>query len=78
MTKYSAHLLTQLQEGNQAIHIAAAAGHLHIVKALVEEYNVPPNAINNVSSVMMCMCKVILCNAALHLLHLFDQQYIYD
>ena len=46
-------LLTQLQEGNQAIHFAAAAGHLHIVKALVEEYHVPPDAIDNVSSVRM-------------------------
>lgn len=38
------------QEGNQAIHIAASAGQMHIVKALVEEYNVPPDTANKVDS----------------------------
>lgn len=36
------------QEGTQAIHIAAGAGYLHIMKLLVEEHGVLPDAANNV------------------------------
>ena len=46
-----------LQEGYQAIHTAASAGHLHIVKALVQEYNVLPTAETNVSQ---CKTYIIL------------------
>ena len=42
--------ILHLQEGTQAIHFAAEAGHLHIVKALVEHHGVPPDACNNVRS----------------------------
>lgn len=37
------------QNGDQAIHCAASAGHLHIVKALIDEYGVLPTTANNVS-----------------------------
>ena len=42
--------VVQLQEGNQAIHIAGAAGQLHILKELVDEYHVPPDTTNTVGS----------------------------
>ena len=38
------------QNGDQAIHCAASAGHLQIVKTLIDEYGVLPTAMNNVSS----------------------------
>lgn len=41
-------IIIYMQEGTQAIHISAAAGHLHIVKELIEKYDVPPNAATNV------------------------------
>ena len=42
-------LIHTQQNGDQAIHCAASAGHLHIVKALIDEYGVLPTTANNVS-----------------------------
>ena len=46
-----------LQNGTQAIHIAAVAGQLHILKALREQYGVPPDTTDNVS---LCYEKDII------------------
>ena len=40
--------LCLLQKGNQAIHMAATAGQLHILTTLVEEYCVAPDTTNKV------------------------------
>ena len=37
-----------IQDGSQAIHIAAGAGHLHLVKELIEEHGVSPDVSNQV------------------------------
>ena len=37
-----------VQDGNQAIHIAATAGHLNILQALIKNHNVSGSATNKV------------------------------
>ena len=46
------HVITSIQGAGELLHVAAAKGHLYIVKYLIEDCNVDPTCVGQVCSKM--------------------------
>lgn len=50
-----------VQKGLTALHFSALKGHLHVLRALVNEFKVDPDVVDNVSLMQMHVHVYLLC-----------------